>query len=60
MKKWVRQGLLWGGALYIVTMVLFPLLGGERFDIVKMLLGVPLWVVTGLAIGYLFLRGKKR
>jgi ABC-type polysaccharide/polyol phosphate export permease len=58
MKKWVRSGLVWAGILYIITMVLFPLVDHERFDLEKLLLGLPLWAVVGLMIGYLFERKK--
>ncbi|MGQ2982422.1 hypothetical protein [Flavobacterium sp.] len=59
MKKWVRSGLVWGGILYVITMVLFPLIDHEKFDTVKILLGIPLWVIVGLTIGYLFDTKKK-
>ncbi|MHA3788070.1 hypothetical protein ACX0HA_07660 [Flavobacterium hauense] len=58
MKKWVRSGLVWGGVLYILTMVIFPLFDHERFTLSKILLGIPLWIVVGLIIGYL-LKGRK-
>ena len=58
MKKWVRSGLVWGGILYIITMILFPLFDHERFTLTKILLGIPLWIITGLILGYL-LRKKK-
>ncbi len=60
MKKWVRSGLVWGGILYFITMILFPLFDHERFTITKILLGIPLWIVVGLIIGYLVVRKKKR
>ena len=59
MKKWVRSGLVWGGILYVITMILFPLIDHEKFDTTKILLGIPLWIVTGLTIGYLFDKKKK-
>ncbi len=30
MKKWLRSGLIWGGLLYLITMILFPILSGEN------------------------------
>jgi len=59
MKKWVRSGLVWAGLLYVITMVMFPLIDHERFDTAKILLGIPLWAVVGLIIGYLFDKKKK-
>ncbi|KGO92856.1 hypothetical protein [Flavobacterium subsaxonicum] len=60
MKKWVRSGLVWAGLLYVITMVMFPLIDHERFDLAKILLGIPLWAVVGLIIGYLFDKKKKK
>ena len=59
MKKWVRSGLVWGGILYVFCMIALPLIDGERLSYFKLLLGIPLWIVTGLAIGYLFDKKKK-
>lgn len=58
-KNWVRPGLLWGGILYIITMIAFPMLDGERLNTVKLIMGVPLWIVVGLTIGYLLKDRKK-
>ncbi len=59
MKKWIRSGLVWGGILYVITMVMFPMVDHESFDLEKLLLGLPLWALAGVAIGYLFERKKK-
>jgi len=59
MKRWVRSGLVWGGILYVISMVIFPLIDHERFDLEKLLMGIPLWIVVGFTIGYLFERKKK-
>lgn len=60
MKKWVKLGLLWAVILYVITILLFPIIDGEKFKTSKILLGIPLWIVTGLIIGYLFDRRKKK
>lgn len=59
MKKWVRSGLVWAGIMYIIAMIAFPLLDGERLSLNKILLGIPFWIVVGLIIGYLFDKRKK-
>lgn len=59
MKKWVRSGLVWAGILYVITMVFFPLFSHEHFDLEKLLLGLPLWALVGLVLGYLFDRKPK-
>ena len=56
MKKWVRSGLVWAGILYVITMGIFPMIDHERFDIEKLLLGIPIWALVGLIIGYLFVK----
>ena len=60
MKKWVRSGLIWAGILYIITMIVFPLIDHESFDLEKLLLGIPVWAVVGLIIGYLFEKRRKK
>jgi hypothetical protein len=59
MKRWIRSGLVWAGILYVITMIIFPLIDHEKFTISKILLGIPLWIVVGLIIGYL-LKGRKK
>ena len=58
MKKWVRSGLVWAGILYIITMIIFPLIDHERFTLTKILLGIPVWIVVGLILGYLLKKKK--
>jgi len=60
MKKWVRSGLVWAGILYVITMGLFPIIDHERFDLEKLLLGIPVWALVGLIIGYLFEKKKNK
>ena len=60
MKKWVCSGLVWAGILYIITMGFFPLIDHEGFNLEKLLLGIPVWAVVGLIIGYLFEKKHKR
>jgi len=58
MKNWVKKGLLWGAIGYVVTMVLFPVIDGEDLSVTKLILGIPLWLIVGLALGYL-VKGTK-
>ena len=60
MKKWLRSGLVWGGVLYIIAMIIFPIIDGERLSYHKILLGIPFWIVIGLIIGYLFEKKRHR
>jgi hypothetical protein len=59
MKKWVRSGLVWGGILYVLTMMVFPLFSHEHFNAEKLLMGLPLWAITGLILGYFFEKKSK-
>ena len=58
MKNWVKKGLLWGAIGYVITMVLFPVIDGEDLSVTKLILGIPLWIIVGMALGYL-IKGSK-
>lgn len=60
MSKWIRSGLLWGILLYALSMVLIPLLESGMPSTSRMLMGIPLWIVVGLSLGYLVKDGKKK
>jgi membrane protein DedA with SNARE-associated domain len=60
MKKWIRSGLIWAGILYMITMIVFPLIDHESFNLEKLMLGIPLWAVVGLIIGYLFEKRREK
>lgn len=58
MKDWLRSGLVYGGILYIFTIMLLPLMSGEKLSFFKIIMGIPLWIVTGIALGFIFKRNK--
>ncbi|GGB75426.1 hypothetical protein GCM10007424_14200 [Flavobacterium suaedae] len=60
MKKWVRSGLVWGVSFYLITIIIIPLMNNEDLSSYKLLVGIPLWIITGLAVGYLFDKKKKK
>ena len=60
MKKWLRSGLVWGGILYVITMMAFPLLDGERLSMAKILIGIPFWIAIGMGIGYMLKNRKDK
>lgn len=60
MKDWLRSGLVWGGILYIFTIMLLPLMSGEKLSFFKIIMGIPLWIITGIAIGFIFKKKKKQ
>lgn len=51
--------MVWGGILYIITMIAFPIVDGERLNTTKIIMGIPLWIIVGLTIGYLLKDHKK-
>jgi hypothetical protein len=59
MKKKLRAGLVWGSILYVITMIIFPLVDGERLSWFKLIFGIPLWMLIGSGIGYFFKKRKK-
>jgi hypothetical protein len=50
--KWIRHGLSWGVFMYLSTVFLFPLLRGKKITMMAVLIGIPLWIIGGLAFGY--------
>jgi hypothetical protein len=59
MQEWKRNGLLIGALFYILTIVVFPVLAGEKLSVFKVFFGIPLWIVTGMAAAYLLKDRKK-
>lgn len=59
MKKWLRSGMVWACIGYIITMILLPLAGHEHFSPVKIILGIPLWIVVGMCLGFVLGNKKK-
>lgn len=60
MKKWLRSGLVWGCIGYLLTMIVLPLISHEHFSPVKIILGIPLWIVVGMCVGFVFGNKKKK
>jgi len=49
--KWRHVGLRWGLFMYIFIEILLPLIEGEGITQKKILIGIPLWTITGLLFG---------
>jgi len=49
--KWWHVGLRWGLFMYIFIEILLPLIEGEGITQKKILIGIPLWTITGLLFG---------
>lgn len=60
-KKWIKTGLIWGGFMFIVMTLGFPLVSGEEINIRSLGIGLIIWTIAGLLFGYtmkLFMRKK--
>lgn len=58
---WIKQGLNFGFFMYLMMELIFPLFNGEKITIRGLLLGIVVWVISGLFYGYimkLFMGGK--
>ncbi|MDZ7773132.1 MAG: hypothetical protein U5K31_10420 [Balneolaceae bacterium] len=53
---WIKSGLSFAFFMYIIMTLLFPLVMGEALTWTNALIGVPIWVVAGLAYGYFMKR----
>jgi hypothetical protein len=64
MATWKLKGLLTGAAMYIITIILLPIIEDNPLTPFRLLTGIVLWIVAGLAVGYLFFnkkaKGKKK
>ncbi|OYQ46334.1 hypothetical protein CHU92_01540 [Flavobacterium cyanobacteriorum] len=52
MKSWVKFGLVWGVFMFIMLNIVFPLLDGAQPELIKVLIGLPFWIIAGLIFGY--------
>ena len=49
--KWWYIGLRWGVFMFIFMTILIPLIDGEGISQRKILIGIPLWTISGLLFG---------
>jgi len=49
---WLTFGLFWGISMYFFSVFLFPYFSGEAIQIKKVLVGIPMWLICGLGMGY--------
>lgn len=52
MKKRLRSGMVWACIGYLVTMILLPIAGHEHLSLLKVILGIPLWIVVGMCLSF--------
>lgn len=52
-KNWLKIGLLWGLFMYLIMIFIFPLIQQEQITRLKILIGIPVWLLSGLGFGYI-------
>ncbi len=59
---WIRIGLSWGLAMFVIMSLLYPYFIENDFRWLKVFIGIPVWTLGGLAFGYMMkiLMGKPR
>lgn len=51
--SWVKTGIGWGGIMFILVTIVNPLIAGKEITLPMILIGIPIWIVAGLAFGYI-------
>lgn len=51
-KNWLKSGLLWGLIMFLLMTFVFPLVVHEPISKMKILTGIPIWLLGGLIFGY--------
>lgn len=51
--SWIKYGLMFGGSMYVYKFIVSPFIFDEEISLVKALVGIPFWLLGGLAFGYL-------
>lgn len=49
---WIKQGLIWGGMMFLSMTLGFPLFSGEEITLKNVILGIIIWTLGGLGFGY--------
>jgi len=52
-KNWIKLGLLWGVMMFIIITFGLPLIKQEEITGVNVLIGIPIWIISGLLFGYI-------
>lgn len=52
MQKWQKLGLIWGIWMYVMMTLIWPYVDGEKMTFRKVLIGIPIWLISGLLFGY--------
>jgi len=50
---WVVHGILWGAFMFVFTLLLNTLVFKDAITLRKIGIGIPIWLIGGLAYGYI-------
>lgn len=50
---WLKIGIGWGGVMFILVTIIYPLIDGKEITLKMILIGIPIWTVAGLGFGYI-------
>lgn len=58
---WKIIGLRWGMWMFLIMTILYPLIIGDKIDLIRILVNIPIWFFGGLGFGYMMklMYGKK-
>lgn len=59
MKKWVKEGLIWGLIMFLMIVIVFPWFEGEGITLKRILVGIFIWGIAGLFYGFIMKKLKK-
>lgn len=51
-KNWLKGGLFFALFMFVLMQLVFPLLDGREITLKSILIGIPIWLIAGLAWGY--------
>lgn len=59
MKKWQKVGISWALWMFVIMTFVWPLIDGEEITLKKILIGIPIWLIGGLAFGWTMKKNLK-
>lgn len=54
MNPYLKRGLTWALMMYIMMVFISPLIFNGKLTIQKALIGIPIWMIGGLGMAYLY------
>ena len=59
MKKWIKKGLIFGLFMFVFMALLMLLIQGSEIILRKVLISLVIWLIGGIAYGFLMKGGLK-